>query len=708
QNFNPRQHQQNFGHHPVQNSLLPSSDDVNFIYLMIKDLCNNPDFYSSVVDLSKNLNVNYDHAVDTIKNNPGIFETFKSKSSNILKVKIFPNIKFCNDYLGSGCMRKKCPNIHICKEFVKRNCYEGDSCVFGHSWQTNHNEFVLKMFCLNKISNKILNKLMQKLLCGTQSPQICNEYQVQNCQRKNCNDLHICQLYVTSLGKCSNLDKCLCNHNIFEPKCKLVLESFGIDTNDSPRDVIKDLLQKLSKTDTKSIDLQNLQITDKNSPNPDQGGKNKQKNNPENVISSKHVNIIRTSRLKGNVDIPLICYQGIDNECKYMEKECKLLHSKTSYYWQFKDKNDWYNFHSYHSEILERNFRNVDCDDVALPKLNEEKVNVGIKYLLTILGVQNIKADFLTMTIDCEGPGKVYPIRHVTTASSVTCNTKHSTTFNWYFKDDHNKWILFGNSDASSSTIETAYQKNMTGTTIITSSNTFKYQIDFSNMTQTNLSTNKVRPIRRRPASSPVVVKKEALTFPKTWESMDGDEEYKLVKLSSTSEDFKNVRQLVQTTLPMSNIVSIFQLQNPHLWKQFINKQASLKKKYQTDFVNIAQLFCGVDDNHLTDIYRDNIDWRLHNQGASTPFGNGTYFYLSAASGIAKVKPDFLGVKNVLVANVILGKVTPGSAKLTRPPVNPSTNDLYDTTTDSATSPSLFVKFDKQEYYPSFLVKLKD
>ena len=61
--------------------------------------------------------------------------------------------------------------------------------------------------------------------------------------------------------------------------------------------------------------------------------------------------------------------------------------------------------------------------------------------------------------------------------------------------------------------------------------------------------------------------------------------------------------------------------------------------------------------------------------------------------------------KFMMVASVLVGYTTKGSSSMTRPPLNSATGMLYDTTVDDEKNPRRFVKYDKQEYYPEYVIE---
>ena len=63
------------------------------------------------------------------------------------------------------------------------------------------------------------------------------------------------------------------------------------------------------------------------------------------------------------------------------------------------------------------------------------------------------------------------------------------------------------------------------------------------------------------------------------------------------------------------------------------------------------------------------------------------------------------GNRFMFIALVLVGQYDKGNSSLSRPPHDSMTNLLFDTTVDSISQPTIFVKYDMQEYYPEYIVE---
>ncbi|CAL4064230.1 unnamed protein product, partial [Meganyctiphanes norvegica] len=177
--------------------------------------------------------------VEVVKKHEEVFGIMMD--GNDVMIELCPKIKLCADYLTStGCNSVgTCRQLHLCRYFITNDCFLGDKCQFGHSWETNQNQATLKHFLLNKVDRTILANLVRKSVLVGLTPRICYYYNKGTCRKNdfNCNDLHICHSYVNNVGDCRK-DICSLHHDIRATHCKVMLDKYGISTNDSPRDLL--------------------------------------------------------------------------------------------------------------------------------------------------------------------------------------------------------------------------------------------------------------------------------------------------------------------------------------------------------------------------------------------------------------------------------------------------------------------------------------
>lgn len=152
----------------------------------------------------------------------------------------------------------------------------------------------------------------------------------------------------------------------------------------------------------------------------------------------------------------------------------------------------------------------------------------------------------------------------------------------------------------------------------------------------------------------------------------------------------------------MSSVAQYF-LIHPH---SISRKREQMKRKLQaSDYKKMEkQLFHGTESSVIDAICKQNFDHRLHGKNG-TMYGEGSYFAVKASysnnySGGQKTRSMFL-------ADVLTGEYKLGNATLRRPPlkdpINPA-SDLYDSCVDNEDDPTIFVIFNDEQCYPSYLI----
>ncbi|CAG0898299.1 unnamed protein product [Darwinula stevensoni] len=122
----------------------------------------------------------------------------------------------------------------MCYKYVTKKCSRGDSCEEGHDFKTNHNTKILQNFYLEDADSQLLLKLMQSSVDEVVVPEICDHYNVGECEcGSECTEMHLCLNSI--LGTCN--DWCLLNHDILEPQCQKLLKMGGVKTYYSKRDL---------------------------------------------------------------------------------------------------------------------------------------------------------------------------------------------------------------------------------------------------------------------------------------------------------------------------------------------------------------------------------------------------------------------------------------------------------------------------------------
>ena len=89
--------------------------------------------------------------------------------------------------------------------------------------------------------------------------------------------------------------------------------------------------------------------------------------------------------------------------------------------------------------------------------------------------------------------------------------------------------------------------------------------------------------------------------FPKKWDHMPLDEEYRMVVLDVNSDEFSAVKKSFESTCKTYQIVEIKRIQNPVLYRQYMVQKMHMDKK-NPKTVNERTLFHGCSGNVTKDI----------------------------------------------------------------------------------------------------------
>nr|XP_053657482.1 protein mono-ADP-ribosyltransferase PARP12-like isoform X3 [Cherax quadricarinatus]XP_053657483.1 protein mono-ADP-ribosyltransferase PARP12-like isoform X3 [Cherax quadricarinatus] len=767
---------------------------------LVECLANFRTFSASLIKLMEDRHLQPSSVREIVSAWPKIFNL----NGEIAELK--PQVKICTAHCGTqGCQKhSSCDDLHICSSYVLNWCYE-KNCVLGHKWMTDHNTSVLQSFFLDRLPFRTLHRLIQSMTNTGDIGQleICHRYNEGGCNQSNCGALHMCLSFVVGLTRCSYRD-CQLNHNLLNHDCYQLLKTYGLPTNESPRDILVALIthnpnlsqsqmpEKFTKkvpTKTKkytgksqkksrknAIDASKREVhrrkksscseSESSSKTEDEsdsdndsksntilsndndleksGNKRKsQKSNtdtPSQKVSesSRQANpadlaeiplkqenprTLWSHYLQGDVSVPEICYYSVEEMCKYEESGCQRLHSTQHFHWQVNDQgNRWLNLRQDQVTCLEQSYCNPSHDGIDLVRLDPATLNISVRGLLILMGRDVWHADFKAMNLTNSSKTRTLPIRRLCT-EAVSGHVIKPANFIWYFLDANNKWVKYGNVDTegkkhlisslTTDDIEKHFKQNTTGNLPFRNSK-FIYCLDFNTMTQTNLNTNVRRAVRRRPEPHLPVEKAEKgegrktlVDLPSYWEVMQPEERVRLVTLAPSSSEYLAVVGLLARKVQSSSVMKVQRIQNPFLWQALQNKIKELIAVYGVESkVNIRQLFHGTGHKVVPSICAENFDWRLHGSSSGQSFGQGTYFSSDAAYSYRYCRPDDSGMKYMFIARTAVGSIVCGNSSMVRPPTNPATNRPFDSTVNNVVNPTIIVKYDKQEYYPEYILTL--
>ncbi|XP_052645560.1 zinc finger CCCH-type antiviral protein 1-like isoform X1 [Harpia harpyja] len=628
------------------------------------------------------------------------------------------------------CVRKECggcDRLHLCKLHLMGRCNLGPrSCKYLHDIINAENKKVLKTHELSGLNEDELRVLLLQndpfLL-----PDVCQFYNRKDStcsQQNNCNRLHICRHFLQ--GECRFVP-CKRSHNLLDTHALRVLETGGVDRNiasniqaicDHKHVEFNKELKKgkihnykprenaLKKTAVRSVkdSMMHLQTVDStlhvppsegpssNVPGQSQhqlptgaGSKDKDKKDDSSAKASK-------DNKQDKCDD--ICVFYVWKYCRHKDK-CRFVHYHLPYRWQV------YNGITWNDLSMTEEIEKAYCD----PKNSS-------------IADKNI--NFQTMT--CRSSS----LRRLSTPSSVTKPTLLLTTqWIWYWKNDQGQWIEYGQqgegnsvNSPSSAIIENLYLADPDAT-ISFQAGSHHYQLNFKEMTQTNISFKTRRKVCRRPkfVSSEDVQKIRKgqrdssipnQVCPVHWDqSALPDLGYKAVEVSNTTSEYNRIKQLFHQTMKSYKVLKIQRIQNPSLWKVFQWQKEQMKRENGGKEVSERLLFHGTKISFVEAICVHNFDWRICGSNG-TNYGKGSYFARDASYSHAYCQPA-VKTNIMFVARVLVGDYVKGNAAYVRPPTK-SVDGLrfYDSCVDNELNPSIFVVFEKYQIYPEYTIEYKE
>ncbi|XP_074839910.1 protein mono-ADP-ribosyltransferase PARP12-like isoform X2 [Carettochelys insculpta] len=211
----------------------------------------------------------------------------------------------------------------------------------------------------------------------------------------------------------------------------------------------------------------------------------------------------------------------------------------------------------------------------------------------------------------------------------------------WYWQDGSGQWIEYGKqhtnycaATVNSADLEAAYLADRKGTVFFQAGSQL-YEINFQDMVQRNLYYQTQRKVCRWPKfvsfgggdrskRSQMETMNPPHLFPPNWDqSALPDIGYKLVEMSTTTSEYKEVKDLFEKTMKGYRICRLQRIQNPSLWQVFQWQKEQMRKKNGGKDVDERLLFHGTSASHLHSIYEQNFDWRISGKANGTVYGRG-------------------------------------------------------------------------------------
>ena len=148
---------------------------------------------------------------------------------------------------------------------------------------------------------------------------------------------------------------------------------------------------------------------------------------------------------------------------------------------------------------------------------------------------------------------------------------------------------------------------------------------------------------------------------------------------------------------------------NPALIISSSSKRKRIKRKLKAKRDNQIEklLFHGTSSDVVDAICKQNFDHRLRGKNG-TIYGEGSYFAVDASYSNDYSDPGGDKTRFMFLVKVLTGESKLGMQDFRRPPLKDPSNpasDLYDSCVDDENQPKIFVIFNDEQCYPSYLIQ---
>ncbi|XP_047245657.1 protein mono-ADP-ribosyltransferase PARP11-like [Girardinichthys multiradiatus] len=280
------------------------------------------------------------------------------------------------------------------------------------------------------------------------------------------------------------------------------------------------------------------------------------------------------------------------------------------------------------------------------------------------------------------------------------------TPWHWYYLADCGRWHSFEDDTTnpiSSEDIEKYYLRDSKSFMNV-NTQSYRSQLDFSGMLQTDLTTGKQRRIQRH-----FNLEKSCSCFcgpPVFWDQLDPTAPYQLIQLNKLTSEYRTVADYVNNDgLLNKSIVAIRRIQNLDLWEIYCRKKKQLMKIKGVKEIPERRLFHGTDTKNVDSICKYNFDLRIRKKNGRT-YGNGIYFAIHASHAKTYSTNSTASThdgdnKIIFLARVIVGKYNLGKPDLFKP----DEENSYDSCVNDIDHPKIFIIFDPNQIYPEYLIE---
>jgi hypothetical protein len=181
-----------------------------------------------------------------------------------------------------------------------------------------------------------------------------------------------------------------------------------------------------------------------------------------------------------------------------------------------------------------------------------------------------------------------------------------------------------------------------------------------------------------------------------------------LCPVEKGTSEWTHIEDLMKESLTSVRIKTIQRIQNKHLWQKYTFFRRVIQRRMDGRDINEKELFHGTRSNHPSMIYESEKGFDFRFGSSECLWGQGSYFAVRASysdKGYAYHLSG--GSKQLILASVVTGesKFMNKREKLSVPPLKSgSTKERYDTIRATTGGSEIYVVYDHEKAYPSYLI----
>eukprot|EP01084_Bolivina_argentea_P296032 509790_1 len=151
-------------------------------------------------------------------------------------------------------------------------------------------------------------------------------------------------------------------------------------------------------------------------------------------------------------------------------------------------------------------------------------------------------------------------------------------------------------------------------------------------------------------------------------------------------------------------VLKIESVQNPFLWKSYEGMRTAHASIIGESNLNEMYLWHGTDANAVQSICSSGFS---RDYGNTMKYGNGVYFAKHALFSKRYAKTDSNGLRQMILARVLLGESCEGEESYNVPPLKFNSSVPFESMVNDLNNPEIFVISKDHQVYPEFVVTFK-